>query len=110
MNAAWDQRGKKLEIVIEDGKCSAKDALAAARNWCRTRGIRVIYGGSCSSETLGMAPYTEEQRVLLLTPLSSSDEISGAGDYVFRNTVANSSEVDAMISFLRPKGSGRSLS
>ena len=104
VNAAWDQRGKKLEIVIEDGKCSAKDALAAARKLVQDEGIRVIYGGSCSSETLGMAPYTEEQRVLLLTPLSKSDEISGAGDYVFRNTAANSSEVDAVISFLRPKG------
>ena len=104
VNAAWDQRGKKLEIIIEDGKCSSKDALAAARKLVQDEGIRVIYGGSCSSETLGMAPYTEEQRVLLLTPLSSSDEISGAGDYVFRNTAANSSEVDAVISFLRPKG------
>ncbi len=104
MNAQWVERSMRLEVIIEDGKCNGEYALAAARKLVEEDDVRVIYGGSCSDETLGMAPYTEENRVLLLSPLSSSDEITGAGDYVFRNFPTNSAQMDAMIDFLQPKG------
>ena len=55
--------------------------------------------GGCSDETLGMAQYTESEEVLLLTSLTSSDAISDAGDYVFRNYPSNYGQVNAWWSF-----------
>ena len=104
INEEWADQDKRLEVVFEDGKCNSDDALAAARKLVEEDDVRVIYGGTCSDETLGMAPYAEENRVLLLSPLSGSDAISVAGDYVFRNYPSNSAQVDAMIAFLQPRG------
>ena len=101
LNEQLSEEGMRLEVIFEDGKCNQEDALDAARKLVEEDDVRVIYGGSCSDETLGMAPYTESNRVLLLSPLSSSDAISDAGDYVFRNYPSNYGQVDAMVDFLR---------
>ena len=100
LNEEWAEQDRRLEVVFADGQCTAADALAAARRLVEEDGVRVIYGGTCSGEVLGMAPYVETNRVLLLSPLASSDEITGAGDYIFRNTPTNSAQVDAMLAFL----------
>ena len=103
LNQVWSGQGKRLEVVFGDGKCDAAAARAAARELVEEHGVRVIYGGGCSDETLGMAQYTEGEEVLLLTSLTSSDAISDAGDYVFRNYPSNYGQVNAMVEFLRSK-------
>ena len=106
VNAQWaeEERRLSLEVVMADGKCNAADALAAARRLVEEEGVKLIYGGACSDETLGMAPYTEANQVLLLSPLSGSTEISGAGDYVFRNIPSNADHVATMTPFLLERG------
>ena len=106
VNEQWaaEERRISLEVVMADGKCNAGDALAAARRLVEEEGVKLIYGGTCSDETLGMAPYTEANEVLLLSPLSGSTEISGAGDYVFRNIPSNADHVATMTPFLLERG------
>ena len=103
LNEELSKQDMRLEVVFEDGRCNQEDARDAARKLVEEEDVRVIYGGSCSDETLGMAPYTESKQVILLTSLSSSDAISDAGDYVFRNYPSNYGQVDAMVDFLRTK-------
>lgn len=103
LNEELSGQDMRLEVIFQDGKCNQEDARDAARKLVEEDDVVVIYGGSCSDETLGMAPYTESKQVLLLTSLSSSDAISDAGDYVFRNYPSNYGQVDAMVDFLRSK-------
>jgi len=76
--------GKNIRIIFEDGKASAKDALTAAQKLINIDNVDIIIGGISSSETLGAAPYAEEQKVILLSPTSTNPEITYSGDYIFR--------------------------
>jgi len=75
--------GKMLKVDWQDGQCNPKTAFTIAQSFNHNN-IKVILGGLCSGETLGMAPFTEENKMLVLTPVSTSEKVSFAGDYVFR--------------------------
>lgn len=76
--------GKQVEIKLEDGKCTPKDAATAATKLVNVDKVKVIFGGACSGETLGAAPITEEAQVILFSPSATSPDVTEAGDYVFR--------------------------
>lgn len=77
--------GKAVEVIYEDGACNGQSAANAAQKLINVDGVQVILGGQCSGETLAAAPIAEQNKVLLLSALSSSPEVTTAGDYVFRN-------------------------
>jgi len=47
-------------------------------------GVVAIVGGQCSGETLGAAPVAEVAHVVLVSPVSSSPDVTTAGDFIFR--------------------------
>lgn len=77
--------GKTVEVIYEDGKCNGQDAANAAQKLINVDKVKFILGGQCSGETLAVAPIAEQNKVILLSSLSSSPEVTTAGDYVFRN-------------------------
>lgn len=85
VNADGGANGQQIEFIWEDGKCNGADAANAARKLIEVDNVNVIYGGFCSSETLAIAPIAEEAKVIVLSPGSSSPDITTAGDYIFRN-------------------------
>lgn len=93
-NPMWD--GKEVEVVYEDGKCNGQDAASAAQKLINTDGVKFIIGGTCSGETLGIAPIAERNKVLLYTPGSSSPEISGVGRFTFRGAPSDAASTDVM--------------
>lgn len=74
----------KIQLIIEDGKCNAKDATSAAQKLVNIDQVKIIIWGICSSETLAAAKITQSAKVVLLSPVSSSPEISKVWDYVYR--------------------------
>ena len=89
INLAGGIQGQNVEVVWEDGKCEARAATAAAQKLVTMDAVRVIFGGVCSSETLAMAPMTEGAKVILLSPSSTSPDITTAGDFVFRTAASD---------------------
>ena len=80
VNGNWAPENRRLELVVEDGRCSRRGGLAAARRLVETHGVGIVHAGGCSHETLGMGDYLAEQGVVLLTPLTNSGtEISPSG-------------------------------
>ncbi len=75
--------GVKFEVVFEDGKCSGADSVGAFQKLTNIDGVKVILGGACSSETLGMTPLADQNKILLLSAASSNPKIEGIGKYVF---------------------------
>lgn len=84
INAAGGIAGKQIKVALEDGKCDGKEATSAAQKLINVDQVKVIMGGLCSSETLAIAPLAETAKVLVLSPASSSPDISSAGDFIFR--------------------------
>ncbi len=73
-----------FELIIEDGKCSGKDAVSAAQKLINVDKVQVIVGGICSSETIPAAAIADQNKVVMISPTSSSPDISGISPYVFR--------------------------
>ena len=89
INAAGGVNGRRLEFVVEDSKCSAKDAIAAYHKLTDVDGVKIILGTSCSSAMLGVAPLAEADGVILFSGLASNPDIANAGEYIFRTQISD---------------------
>ncbi len=90
INEAGGINGKNIEIIYEDGKCSAESAVTAANKLINVDKVPVILGALCSSATMGVAPVAEQTETVLFSYCSSNPDITNAGDYIFRNYPSDS--------------------
>lgn len=89
INAAGGINGRMLQLVVEDSKCSAQDAINAYNKLTDVDGIKIILGTSCSGAMLGVAPHAERDGVVLFSGLASNPDIANAGDYIFRTQISD---------------------
>ena len=89
INAAGGVNGRRLEFVVEDSQCSAKDAISAYNKLTDVDGVKIILGTSCSGAMLGAAPLAEADGVILFSGLASNPDIANAGDYIFRTQISD---------------------
>ncbi len=87
INAAGGINGRMLELIVEDSKCAAQDAITAYNKLTDVDGVKIILGTSCSSAMLGAAPLAEADGVILFSGLATSPDIANAGDYIFRTSM-----------------------
>ena len=89
INAAGGIDGHPLELVVEDSKCGAQDAINAYRKLTDVEGVKIILGTTCSGAMLGVAPLAEADGVVLFSGLASNPDIASAGDYIFRTQISD---------------------
>lgn len=104
INAAGGINGRTVELVAEDGRCSGLDAANAAQKLVNIDKVVAIVGGQCSGETLAAAPIVEAAKVPLISPVSSSPDVTTAGEYVFRNYPSDALKTKAMKKVFGEKG------
>jgi len=76
--------GGRYELVIEDDRCSPREAVNIAHKFIGVEKIKYVLGFACSGALLGAAPIYEKAGVLVMASLASSPSVSRAGDYIFR--------------------------
>lgn len=84
VNTSGGIGGNSLRIVYLDSSSSPEQAARAAIQLYDRHDLPLILGAVLSSETLRIAPLAEQRHKILLSPASSSPEITRAGKYVFR--------------------------
>ena len=89
INAAGGIDGRMLELIVEDSKCSALDAITAYQKLTNVDEVKIILGTSCSGAMLGVAPLAEDDGVILFSGLASNPDIANAGDYIFRTQISD---------------------
>ncbi len=89
INEAGGIDGRMIELIVEDSKCSAQDAITAYRKLTDVDGVKIILGTSCSGAMLGAAPLAEEDGVVLFSGLATNPDIANAGDYIFRTAMSD---------------------
>ncbi|MDD5148346.1 MAG: ABC transporter substrate-binding protein [Candidatus ainarchaeum sp.] len=82
-------KGKQIEIIYEDEKCNPAEALSAAKKLVEIDDSNIVVSGVCSSSTLAIAPYAQEKKIILISPVAATPALTNAGEYVFR--IASSS-------------------
>ncbi|HLC75622.1 MAG TPA: ABC transporter substrate-binding protein [Candidatus Peribacterales bacterium] len=104
INAAGGIGGRMIELVAEDGRCTGADSASAVQKLVNVDKVVAIVGGGCSGETLAAAPVAEAAGVVMISPLSSSPDVTMAGDFIFRNYPSDALKTKAMASLLLEEG------
>ena len=89
INSASGINGRMIELVVEDSKCNAQDAITAYRKLTDVEEVKIIPGTSCSGAMLGVAPLAESDGVVLFSGLAKNPDIAAAGDYIFRTAMSD---------------------
>lgn len=85
INEAGGIDGRQVEVIFEDGKCSGPNAVSAVKKLIEIDKVGIVFGGTCSSETLAIIPVTEGSKTLLFTSWALNPKITLNNDFVFRN-------------------------
>lgn len=104
VNAKGGINGKMVEAIFEDGRCNGADAASAAQKLVNVDKVVAIVGGLCSGETLAAAPIVEAAKIILISPGSSSPDITNAGTYIFRNYPSDALKTVATAKVVKEKG------
>lgn len=81
---------KKIQIIYEDDKISAKDGVNALKKLIDSDHVPVVIGPFGSSVVLACAPVANQNKTVIISASATADSIANAGDYVFRIVPPNS--------------------
>lgn len=99
-NNAAGRRYKVLPL-FEDDKCDPKLAVSAFQRLTTIDHVKYIVGPVCSSSTLAVAPLAERSKTVIITPCSEADEISSAGEYIFRTWAPGGRQAKLVAEYIR---------
>lgn len=91
INEAGGVAGRTIELLVRDDKGIPEGARAADGELCNA-GVVAIIGHMTSGQSIAALPVMEEERVVLLSPTTSTSELSGLDDYFLRINPVNSLE------------------
>ncbi len=89
LNGQGGLNGRKLELVVRDDTLDPKVAAQKAEELVK-EGVAAIVGPVASSMSKAALPVVEKARIVMVSPTSSSNELSGKDDYFFRVMEPNS--------------------
>ena len=92
--------GKSLKIAIADDSNDAETAQQLANTFAKDKSILGVIGHFSSSVTLAAAPVYQDNNLVLISPTSTSVELSGASDYVFRTVPSDRYAGNALVRYL----------
>ena len=76
--------GKTVEVVAEDDKGDPSEAATVANKLAQDESILALVGDFNSSCTLAGAPIYNDAGIVQISPGSSAEAVTDAGDYTFR--------------------------
>lgn len=107
INTAGGVNGRQIELIAEDGRCNGADAASAAQKLISVDHVVAIVGGQCSGETLAVASIAEIAKVVMISPISSSPDVTNAGSFVFRDYPSDALKTKVMAKVFAEKGYGK---
>lgn len=77
-------RGRKLELITQDDRGQASEAVLAIQKLIQQHQVLGILGEVASSISLAIAPIAQSSHVPMITPSSIHSKVTQQGDYIFR--------------------------
>jgi branched-chain amino acid transport system substrate-binding protein len=84
VNAAGGIGGKKVELVVEDDSFKPDNTVAAFKKLVTKDQVVAIVGALTSNCTLSITALAQSAKIPLITPTSTNDKVTDAGDYIFQ--------------------------
>jgi branched-chain amino acid transport system substrate-binding protein len=83
-NAAGGVNGKKIELVTEDDAFNPDNTVAAFKKLTTKDKVLAVVGALTSNCTLAITNLAQAAKIPLITPTSTNDKVTDAGNYIFR--------------------------
>jgi branched-chain amino acid transport system substrate-binding protein len=85
INSKGGIKGKLVKVIYEDSRAVPADGVAAFQKLVDVNQVKAVIGDAVSSVTLAIVPIAEQNKVVVLSPLSSAPALTNAGRFIFRN-------------------------
>lgn len=104
INADGGINGKKIALDLQDDQCDPTKGVSAVQNLISTNKPVAIVGAVCSSVSLAIAPILEKDKVIMISPASTSPLLSNAGNYIFRDISTDKLRADVFAQYIMSLG------
>jgi len=89
---------KKFELIELDNKSTAFGSIQAAKEAVKL-GVTAVYGAAWSSHSIAMAPVLQKAGIPMISPASTSPDVTKVGNYIFRTCFTDSFQGEVMAFF-----------
>lgn len=93
INAKGGVLGKKIEIVLEDSKGDAKEAVELTKKLADDKSICAVLGPMTSAEAIACAPVFDEYELVEMAPVASNNQYATMSPYSFTLAGRQSAEM-----------------
>jgi branched-chain amino acid transport system substrate-binding protein len=84
VNAAGGVLGQKLELILEDNQSKAGESGTIVKKFISRDKVIAVLGEVASNRSLEAAPICQNAKIPMITPSSTSPEVTAKGNYIFR--------------------------
>jgi ABC-type branched-subunit amino acid transport system substrate-binding protein len=92
VNAAGGINGQPVEVIYEDDRGQAADAITAFTKLVETDKVPVVMGTASSTKTLAICPKAQESKVVLVSSVSTNPALKECGKYFFSMMVSDDAQ------------------
>ena len=93
MNSRGGINGRPVALITKDDKQNPKEALRVDRDLI-DEGVVAIIGHMTSAMSMAVLPFMNKEKVLMISPTTSTNKVTGIDDYLIRMVPPNKSETD----------------
>jgi branched-chain amino acid transport system substrate-binding protein len=101
VNAAGGVLGRKLELLTEDNQSKPGESATIAKKFISRDRVVAVLGEVASSRSLEAAPICQAARIPMISPSSTSPDVTAKGDYIFRTCFIDPFQGTVMAKFAR---------
>jgi branched-chain amino acid transport system substrate-binding protein len=101
--------GDSIVTIYMDDKFDVKEGLNGLNYLANVKKVPIIFGPAGSGISKALTPIANEKKVVLFSSISTSDALSGEGDYFFRNISSNSMQAASVAEFLTNEISAKNV-
>lgn len=99
INGAGGVGGRRLRIFSEDDQSKQDEAANAVTKLIAQNGVIAVIGEVASSASMAAAPICQQNKVPMITPSSTNEDVTRRGDYIFRTCFIDNYQGPIMASF-----------
>jgi len=100
INASGGIKGRKLELIVKDDGNTPEQAVKVDQEMIDA-GVVAVIGHFTSTQTLAALPLFNKNKVVLLSPTTSTPRLTGKKDYFFRTILDNSYQSTELAHYAR---------
>ncbi len=105
LNAAGGLLGKPVRIDFQDDRNDKKEAVSIMTKFATIDKVPVVFGSAGSSASLAIAPLANRHKVVLISPISSSSQLSTeGGPYFFRTVPTDDLQAEVLANWVVESG------